>query len=388
MASESLALVLGGGGARAAYQVGFLRRLGHLIPTLQFPIVAGVSAGSINAAFLANWRDSLPAGLERLAELWQGITPDQVFHSNPLALTVNVCRWAVRLLAGGTALTLPARALVNTTPLRKFLCRALSAPDGVLHGVAENIRRKRLRAAAVTTTNYATGQSVTWVQGEGLPMWERPLRRSVLTPLTVDHVMASCALPLFFPAIQLGDAWHGDGGIRLTAPLSPAVHLGAQRIFIVSTRYQRSQTEADQPAVQGYPPPATVAGVLLNAVFLEMLDYDAAVAERINRLIARLPEVERMGLRPVEVRVMRPSQDLEALAADYEATLPLFFRHMVRGLGTRETRRPDLLATILFAPEYVRHVMQIGEQDAEREAKELVAFLSPEPSSAEVQTVQ
>jgi len=256
------------------------------------------------------------------------------------------------------------------------LRRALDAPDGVLTGVAENIRQGRLRAAAFMTTNYATGQSVTWVQGEKPEMWERPLRRSVLTTLTTEHIMASCALPLFFPAIRVDEAWHGDGGIRLTAPLSPALRLGAERVFTISTRYQRSQAEADCPANYGYPPPATVIGVLLNAVFLDMLDYDELVMQRINRLVAHLPEEQRLGLRPVELLVVRPSQDLEALAVDYEQTLPRAFRHLVRGLGTLETSRAGLLATILFAPEYVRRAMEIGEQDAAARVPELKRFLA------------
>jgi NTE family protein len=377
-ASENLALVLGGGGARAAYQAGFLRRLAKEIPGLNFPIITGVSAGSINAAFLANWSGTAEAGVERLTELWQSITPDQIFYSSPLALAANVCRWGLRLVSGGAHLPVPPRGLVDTEPLRRFLRNSLDAPDGLLRGIAENIRNGRLKAAAITTTNYARGQSVTWTQGDNLQMWERPLRHGALTTLNVEHVMGSCALPLFFPAIRIGDGWHGDGGIRLMAPLSPALHLGAQRILTISTRYLKSYAEAAQTVSPDYPPPATVIGVLLNAVFLDALDHDALVMQRISEMLARLPEPQRQGLRPVELLVVRPSQDLEALAADYEHTLPRAFRYMVRGLGTRDTPRTGLLATILFAPEYVRRVMEVGEQDAARRAGELSKFLKPE----------
>lgn len=381
--SENLALVLGGGGARAAYQAGFLRQLTRDNPDLRFPIITGVSAGSINAAFLSNFTESLPAAAHRLTELWKSITPDQIFLSSLVALSSNICRWGVRLLSGGAHLTAPVQGLVDTAPLRRFLCGAFDTPDGRLCGMPENIRNGRLKAAAITTTNYATAQSVTWVQGEGLTLWERPDRHGASSMLTVDHVMASCALPLFFPAIQIEGMWHGDGGIRLTAPLSPALHLGAQRIFTISTRYSKTRAEAERPAIHGYPPPATVIGVLLNAVFLDMLDYDALVMERINRLLAHTPEGGADGLRRVELLMVRPSQDLEALAAEYESALPRSFRYMIRGLGTHETRRPNLLATILFAPEFVSRVMKIGEQDAAHRADELKRFLVSRAASTE-----
>ena len=153
---------------------------------------------------------------------------------------------------------MPTRGLVDTAPFRSFLCRALDAPDGSLRRIAANIESGRLNAVGVTTTDYATGQSVIWVQGNAADDLELPLRRTTPTTLTVEHVMGSCALPLLFPAIQIGDTWHGDGGIGQTAPLSPALRLGAQRIFSISTRYQPKNAEVDSVGACGYPPPATV----------------------------------------------------------------------------------------------------------------------------------
>lgn len=367
--------MLGGGGARAAYQVGVLRALAQAFPELRIPILTGVSAGAINTAFLANSPGDLKDGVERSAALWKALTASKIFRTNAVALATNALRWGVRLIAGGAHLTPTTRGLVDTRPLRRFLSRSLEAREGKLLGIAENIREGRIRAVAVTTTNYATEQSVTWAQGQGLTMWERPMRRGVLTSLTIDHVMASSALPLFFPAIKLETAWHGDGGVRLTAPLSPALHLGADRILAISTRYQRSEPEARRHATSRYPPPATVIGMLLNAIFLDMLDYDAMVMQRINALLTKHPEERRMGLKPVDLLVVRPSQDLEALAGTFETALPRFFRYMVRGLGTRETKRPDLLAMILFAPAYIKRVIEIGEEDGERRLDEIGAFL-------------
>src|ERR1051326_4117877 len=254
-ATTNLALALGGGGARAAYQVGVLRCLAKSFPELQIPILTGVSAGAINATFVANSRDNFREAVERLVAAWESMTIDQLFRSDPLALAINALRGGLRLVSGGAQLMPPTRGLVHTAPLRQVLLKAVESPDEALQGIAENCRQGRLKSVGITTTNYTTGQTVTWVQGDGLTMWDRPQRRGILTQLTIDHVMASSAVPIFFPAIQLGNDWHGDGGVRLTAPLSPALHLGAERILAISTRYQKTLSEADEPTTQGYPPP-------------------------------------------------------------------------------------------------------------------------------------
>src|SRR5690606_29004383 len=162
---------------------------------------------------------------------------------------------------------------------------------------------------------------------------------------------------------RVGNAWYGDGGIRLTAPLSPALHLGAGRILAVTTRYARTYAEAEVPAVLGYPPPAQLAGVLMHAIFLHLLDQDSKTPRRITDLVEELPPEKREGLRPVGSLIIRPSQDLGALAGDYEPELPPTFRFLMRGLGTRETRSPDWLSMLLFEQDYLRHLMEIGEGD-------------------------
>lgn len=187
--------------------------------------------------------------------------------------------------------------------------------------------------------------------------------------------MATCALPFFFPAVKVGDAWYGDGGIRLTAPLSPAVHLGATRIIAVSTRSARSREEADRPATAGYPPPAQVAGVLYNAIFLDQLDGDALEMQRINHLVARLPASQRDGLRHIDLLLLRPSIDLGRLANAYEPELPRAFRFLTRGLGTRETRSNDMLSLVMFQRDYVRRLIELGEADASAKIAQIRRFL-------------
>jgi NTE family protein len=377
-----LALVLSGGGARAAYQVGVLRLLTREFPTVVPDILTGVSAGGINAAYLATHQEPFAAKVEKLAAMWGDLRIDQVFRVEGRDLAFRALRWGGRLLSGGNSPLKSSRSLVSTQPLRELLERVLETDDGVLHGINSNLRDGWLRAVALTASSYTTGQSITWVQTREelhMPSWERPQRKSHICGLHVDHVMASSALPFFFPAIEIDNAWYGDGGIRLTAPLSPAVHLGARRIISVSTRYARTRAEADRPLVSGYPPPAQVAGVLFNAIFLDHLDADALHMRQLNSLLAQLPEEHHGGLKHIDLLVIRPSEDLGRLANEYEAELPKAFRFLTRGLGTRETRSNDMLSLVMFQGDYVKRLMDMGEADAAAKLPEIKAFLSDTP---------
>lgn len=372
-----LALALPGGGARGAYQVGVLQGLAQLFPELHASVLTGVSAGAINAAALANHHGSLRQATDELAGLWSELMPERIFRVDSKALAANLGRWALRL-GGGGATDGRARGLVDTQPLADFLREAMAPVDGVLQGVGPNLARGRLNALAIGTTNYTTGQSVVFVQGREIESWDTAERRAVHTDITVDHVMASAALPMFFPAVPIGDHWYGDGGIRLTAPLAPALHLGAHKILAVSNRHRPSEAEASRPAVAGYPPPAQVLGVLYNAVFLDVVDQDAARMERMSALLRRLPDEHRAGMRPVELMVMRPSRDLTAIAGEYEPRLPRGFRLLTRGLGTRETSTPDVLSLVMFQDDYIKRLISIGQQDVERRAEEIARFLASE----------
>jgi NTE family protein len=373
-----LALVLSGGGARAAYQVGFLRFLARELPGIVPGVLTGVSAGGINAAYLAARQEPFADKVESLANLWGSLRIEDVFRVDVRDLASRTVRWGARLMSGGRAPLPPARSLVDTAPLRQLLERVLEAEGGVLIGIVRSLRDGWLRALAMTASSYTTGQSITWVQTREdcvMPTWERPQRKSAICSLRVDHVMASSALPFFFPAVEVDGAWYGDGGVRLTAPLSPAVHLGAGRIVAISTRYARSREEADRPAVLGYPPPAQVAGVLFNAIFLDLLDGDALHMRMINDLVARLPEGQRDGLRHIDLLVLRPSEDLGLLANAFEPELPRAFRFLTRGLGTRETRSNDMLSLVMFQSDYVKRLIEMGEADARTRAGEIERFL-------------
>ena len=377
--------MLSGGGARAAYQVGFLRLLAREFPDVVPGILTGVSAGGINAAYLAARQESFAVKVEQLADVWAGIRIDHVFRVELRDLAARTLRWGGRLLGGGRSPLTRARSLVDTAPLRELVRGLLNANGaGDVPGIAQSLEAGWLRAFALTASSYTTGQSMTWVQTRddcGIETWERPQRKSIQCRLGVEHVMASAALPFFFPAVEVDGHWYGDGGIRLTAPLSPAVHLGATRIMAISTRYARSREEADRPAIADYPPPAQVAGVLYNAIFLDQLDGDALEMRRLNDLVARLPPSDRAGLRPIDLLLLRPSVDLGRLANEYEADLPRPFRFLTRGLGTRETRSNDMLSLVMFQSDYVRRLIEIGEADAVARIADIRRFLEGPPNA-------
>lgn len=367
------ALVLSGGGARGAYQVGVLRYIAGRRPLAAFPILTGVSAGAINASFMAASHDTLDTTIDRLTERWLSLSTDQVFRTDLASLATNALRVLLNLGSGGSPFAPRVQGLVETAPLRRFL-EGLIDPDAV----AENVAAGRLRALAVSATAYDTGRTLTYVQGEPwLPTWERIRRRSVHDRITLDHVMASAAIPLFFPAVDVGGRYFGDGSLRQSHPLSPAIHLGADRILAVSSRWRPPVSEPAADGEVGYPPAAQVLGLLLNSIFLDNLDVDAERLRRINYLLARVPESRRWLLseRPVRLLVLRPSSDIGRVARQYERSIPKSLRYLLRGLGTRKISSSDLVSYLMFESEYLDHLIRLGERDAERAWFKIARFL-------------
>jgi NTE family protein len=375
-----LALVMGGGGARAAYQVGFLRALARRYPELSTPIITGVSAGAINASFMAAHPGPFGEAAEDLARLWLSLRMEKVFRVDAGSLAVHTARWALQLVSGGLLGRPRIQSLVDNAPLRRLLEEKLEAREGPIPGIQANLDSGRLRALAVSTSSYSTGRSVIWVQGADIEGWSRPRRQAVVSALEVDHIMASAALPLFFPAVRIGKEWYGDGGIRLTSPLAPAVRLGATHILALSTRFEPTSKEAAQPLTRGYPPPAQVIGSLLNAVFLDQMEADAWRVERVNDLLRRIPPDLRQERRIIQLLTLRPGRDLGQLSHELESRLPRSFRFLVRGLGTQETDSPDVLSFLMFDPEYIARVIDLGEADAEARLGEIEALLARKPT--------
>lgn len=377
-ATSGLALTLTGGGARGAYQAGVLQRLGEALDELEFGVITGVSAGAINGAFIANHRGSFGQASRELSELWNRLSTEEVLHGTPLELAKNVTRWGVQLLSGGLE-TLPrVRGLLDTEPLRKLLTRVLCDAEGELSGVRRNLAAGRLGAFAVTTTSYATGQAITFAQlppGQPQVWWERPYRIGQSAVIGVDHVMASAAIPLLFPAVKIGTSWHGDGSVRQAAPLSPALRLGARRLLVISTVREPSEHPRESATDDPYPSLARIVGVTLNSLLYGHTEFDAEQLRRITGLVRASPVARSSGLKPVELFLMRPSADLGHVAAEYEHKLPRALRYLTRGLGTRDANSTDLLSTLLFDAAYTERLVECGRRDADAQIEALVRFV-------------
>ena len=375
--NSELGLAMTGGGARAAYQVGVLRYISKKYPDFRPPIITGVSAGAVNAAHLAAYQGSFQEATEQLAELWLELTTDKVFRTDSGFFFSNFFRWGLSFILGGSRMGPTKRSLLDSDPLRQFLVKKLaSKANDRIQGINENIEQGHLQVLGISSTNYGTGKAITWVQGHAEEHWQRPRRHSENTEVTIEHVMASTALPLIFPAVKLEDGWHGDGGIRSIAPLSPTMHLGAKKILAISTRYRGGEITPDETVIGEYAPVAQIIGILLDSIFLDLLDYDAANMSRINMLYDQINEETKEELKKVNLLILRPSEDLGKLASQYEIKLPQPFRYFTRGFGTRDTKSPDSLSLLMFQPDYLSRLIELGEKDAQEQAQHIEEFLT------------
>ena len=369
----NLALVLAGGGARAAYEVGVLSAIAERAPGLEFPIVTGVSAGAINAVYLAAHAETPSAALGALRDQWRQLVVDRVYRIRPWRLGRALMRGVAGALLGTRGKGAVVRGLMDMSPLRDFLAARLNCD-----GIDAKIAAGRLRAVALSATAYASGETVTFVHGPpDAPTWQRALRYAIRERLTLDHVMASAALPILFPAVRIGDAFYGDGSVRQTAPLAPAIHLGAGAILVVTQRSEPELAVSRAPPRCEYPSLAEVVGLLLHAIFLDALEADVERIDRINRTLGRVPHgTAPDGLRVVRLLVLRPSRDLGALAAGSWAKLPPEIRWVVRGMGGHRATAVDFLSYLLFDPAYTSALIELGYADGRREWPRIERFLA------------
>jgi NTE family protein len=372
--------MLTGGGARAAYQVGLVKGLARHFPGLRFPIITGVSAGAINAIFLAAHEGPLHETAEELAQVWCALECKHIFRPNYAALLPF--RTALKAILPPRMSRRP-HGLLNAGPMAETLRKLYQCPqrNHPIQGIRRNLARGVLKAVALIGLDYTTGQSVRWAQGRSVDVFEGTNRRSEQTDITVEHVLASAAAPFVFPAVKIDQSWYGDGGIRLAAPLSSAVYLGARRILALSTGYQRTPDEAGRPVLQGYPPAAQIMGQLLNAIFLDVIDEDVVRMERLNEMIGKLDHSLRNGFKPIDLFVLRPSMDLSRIAHEHEKQLPLNMKLFTRALGSRETESSDFMSMLMFEPHYLSRLIELGESDVAARIDELRTFLG-EPAEA------
>jgi NTE family protein len=340
-------------------------------------VVCGVSAGAINGSSLAAGADDFPGAVKHLADTWLGLTPDRVYRTDTVSLVSIGSGWFRGLTGGGGQPPRRYNHLLDTAPLRELLGREVD-----FDRIRENVSRGLLRGVAVSATNYETGTSVTFFDGvPELRSWARSRRMGVKAPITLDQVMASAAIPIFFPPVQVGGSWFGDGGVRLSAPMSPALHLGADRVLVIGIRHPRTAEETaemNEAAQREDLPLSQILGVLMNAVFLDSLEPDIERVERVTEMLDTIQRPADSHLRPVHILLLQPSQDLAALAADQVMRFPRTLRFLLKGLGVSQNGGADLLSYLAFEQQYIERLVTLGYEDTRARFEEIRAFVGPE----------
>src|SRR5262245_46336472 len=347
-------LVLPGGGARGAYQVGVLKAIAELLPVDRnpFPVVVGASVGAINAAVIACNADNFKAGAETLVRLWSQIHANDVYRTDAGSIVKSALRWLFSLASGGRLISNP-RSFLDNEPLSKLLHRELD-----LTRIDEAIAKNDLRAIGISASSYNRGIVVTFIEGGGdIAEWHRARRLGVRCHITVDHILASVSLPFMLPAHQIGAEYFGDGSLRLTAPLSPAIRLGADRILVIGIRDLKRDKVPATPVP--YPSLGNLAGYMLDLIFMDNLDADIERLQRINNTLSLLDPDKRAKtpLRKIDVMTIEPSRDLREIAGRHAHEMPGTIRMLMRGIGAWDSEW-RLASYLLFEPSYVGELIE------------------------------
>jgi NTE family protein len=372
--------VLTGGGARAAYQVGVVKAVRDILGNPvgnPFPILCGTSAGAINAATLAVFADDFSRAVANLLEVWENMRCEHIYRTDPFHILRAGARWL------GAMMLMYRRnpvSLLDNTPLREMLGRNLN-----FESIQGHIDSGALYAVCVTASGYTSGQSVSFFQGgSGLEGWERNQRIGAAVSIKLDYLLASAALPFIFPAVKVHREYFGDGSMRQIAPVSPALHLGADRVLIVGTG--RQATDDARARSNTYPSLAQIAGHALNSIFLDSLMVDIERLERINRTVRLIPP-ERLAdsnvhLRAVKVLFITPSQPIERIASRFIHELPGTVRFVLRPTGALNRSGSNLASYLLFEEPFCRALIDLGYRDTVAREAEVREFFSLEESRA------
>ena len=384
---KKIGLVLTGGGARAAYQVGVLQAVSQIL--LQagwapernpYDIICGTSAGAINATALACHADDFTAGLTKIVNVWENFTAEQVYRADSLGVLRSGARW-LSLLSFGWLMRQwranPPNSLLDNTPLVSLLNRMLNLPrldaalmDGKLH------------ALAVTASSYTAGKHITFYQSEAdIEPWVRTQRVAVRSQIGVEHLLASSAIPLIFPATPIfcegRREYFGDGSMRQIAPISPAIHLGADKVLVVGAG-RLMEPAIDFSINAQYPSLAQIAGHAMSSIFLDSIAGDIERLNRINQTLSLLTDEQKTKtpLRPVEMLTIAPSERLDTVASRHIGSLPRPVRMLLAGIGATEVRGAALASYLLFEKSYTCELIALGRKDAMAHKIEILAFFA------------
>lgn len=372
-----LALMLMGGGARAAYQVGVLQALAEFARAVEparraspFTIVCGSSAGAINATSLASHADDFHRGVQRLADFWGALRAQQVYRSDWFGIAAAGARWLAAMsfgwAASGWAARRSPRGLLDNRPLAHLLQHELS-----FHRIEQMLETRHLHALAVSALSYSSGRHLTFYQAsEPIQAWRRAQREARMVELSPEYLLASSAIPLIFPAVPLAldgrVEYFGDGSIRQIAPLSPAIHFGAERIVVIGAAEARPEVPGANGVSHAYPTLAQIGQQVLASVFLDTIGGDIERMEHINRMVEHLPHhVEpASGWRHVDVLAIAPSERIELIAARHLKRLPWSVRTLLGAVGGAEPTGASFASYLLFEAEFERELMALGYRDA------------------------
>lgn len=385
--SERIGLILTGGGARAAYQIGVLKAIAEFLPRHAhnpFPVICGTSSGALNAAALAVNARNFRRGVHYLANIWKNFHTYEVYRTDAVGVFNNTMLWLAGLVLSGLGINRLKRiSLLDNTPLAELLDEILpcdriqqSIDDGLLH------------ALSVTASGYESGKSVTFYQGAGdIEPWKRTRRLGVPTRIEVKHLLASSAIPFIFPATLINREYFGDGSMRQIAPVSSALHLGATRIMVVGAT--NDALEASRRSEPGaYPSLAQIAGHALNSIFMDSMEVDLERVQTINRLVELMPDEMRdaAGLRHVELLVIKPSESIDKIAERYMSELPWTIRLLLRLVGAAPRSGGSALVSFLLSErKYCQALIELGYRDAQQQRDEIVRFLGvPSPHDDEM----
>lgn len=369
------ALILTGGGARAAYQVGVLSAISKFSPRhhpIPFPIICGTSAGAINTTALACYASCFQLGIKKLEWVWKNLQTNRIYYSDPYRVFGHIAKGIFASFQADYS-NKSARSLLNNAPLRHLLSEVID-----FNRIDNNILKGYLSAISISASNYSTGNSISFYQSnENIKPWFRAKRSGVPSQINTDHLMASSAIPLIFPSIKIKRDHFGDGSIHQLSPLSPAIHLGAKKLFIIGVEQPKEPLHANEN--NPHPPgTATIAGHLLDGIFSGTLQSDLERIKRVNdtlSLLKKKQELQQSTLSKIETFVVNPSHDFNAMAIQYYDQLPLSIRLLLRGIGITNESESSLVSYLLFDKQYCKELIKLGFEDAMEQESQIRQFL-------------
>ncbi len=373
--AHNTGLILTGGGARAAYQVGVLLAVAKLSTSPRrnpFPILCGTSAGAINAAGIACLADNFGKAVSILAEVWRNMHAGDIYRADAMGIGASGARWLSMLIMGWLVRN-PPRSLLDNAPLRELLTRNLD-----FAGIERSIAKGALHAVSITASGYESGESISFFQGHpSATPWRRVQRLGIRSPIGVDHLLASSAIPFIFPPTRIHREYFGDGSMRQLAPISPAIHLGAERVLIVGA--SRKNEHLERQRVKTHPSLAQIAGHALSSIFLDGLAVDIERMQRINNTLSAIPPDIRsdseIPLRPIKTLIISPSERLDRIAAEHATALPWPVKTILTGIGAMNRQGGALTSYLLFERPFTRALIDLGYADTMARDTEVGDFL-------------